>query len=61
MADLNLALLAYFATLRAAATPAANDITTAMAQDLKAIRDAHVAEPLDLDDANTLYRIHLNG
>lgn len=61
MADLNLALQAYFVTLRAATVPGAKDLSTAVSQDLKAVRDAHLAQPLDLDDANTLYRVHLVG
>jgi len=60
MADLNLAFQAYIATLRAAVLTPEKDTTTVIAQDLATVRAAH---PLDIevDDANTLYRIHLDG
>lgn len=60
MADLNLAFNAYFTTLRAASVPSAKDITTAMVLDLPTVRAAHPL-PAEVDDVNTLYRIHLAG
>jgi hypothetical protein len=60
MADLNLAFQAYIATLRAAALTPDRDTTTVIAKDLATVRAAHPL-PAEVDDLNTLYRIHLNG
>lgn len=58
MADLNQLYLAYIVTLRAA-TPSITDVTTILATDLPVVRAAH-ALPAELDDYNTLMRLHLS-
>ena len=58
MADLNQAFNTYLNTLRVAVADAQKDTTTRLAKDLATVRAAHPAAN-EVDDLNTLYRIHL--
>lgn len=58
MADLNKDFNAYLVTLRAAVADAQKDTTTLLAKNLATVRAAHPAAT-EVDDLNTLYRIHL--
>lgn len=58
MADLNKDFVAYLVTLRAAVADAQKDTTTLLAKNLATVRAAHPAAN-QVDDLNTLYRIHL--
>ena len=58
MADLNQAFNVYLNGLRVAVADSLKDTTTRLAKDLATVRAAHPANN-QVDDLNTLYRIHL--